>query len=285
MSQAELPCQNLPPSNRELLNGKSKARHGAGQGLARSSALISRHFSRFYPSRAISLVGDATTIDSGPTVGVGARPVEDEIQTQSVSFSVKRIVDVSGVLILGLLFSPVILVVVFLLALQGGPILYGQERVGRGGRKFNCLKFRTMVVDGHRLLEDHLTLNPTALDEWMRFQKLRSDPRVTRLGALLRRTSLDELPQLWNIARGEMSLVGPRPAIPNQLERYGRRIVACLSVRPGLTGLWQVSGRNHTTFRRRVALDVYYVRSRSMLLDIYILWRTVGVVVCGSGAY
>jgi len=192
--------------------------------------------------------------------------------------SLKRAFDIVGALLLAIIFAPLLLAMPVLLWRQKGPILYRQRRVGLNGELFSCMKFRTMVPDAERLLWRLLGANPSLRDEWLATQKLQSDPRVTALGRFLRRTSLDELPQLWNILRGEMSLVGPRPVVPEELSRYGRNASVYLAAKPGLTGLWQVSGRNTTTYRRRVALDVYYVRYGGMLLDLKILYRTAGVI-------
>jgi lipopolysaccharide/colanic/teichoic acid biosynthesis glycosyltransferase len=142
-----------------------------------------------------------------------------------------------------------------------------------------------MVTDADRVLQNLLNSDRQVEEEWLRDHKLRDDPRITRFGRFLRRTSLDELPQLWNVLRGDMSLVGPRPVVPDELRRYGRKVAIFLSARPGITGLWQISGRNNTDYRRRVALDVCYVRSRSVILDVYILVKTLRVVFTTRGAY
>ena len=142
-----------------------------------------------------------------------------------------------------------------------------------------------MVPNADEVLRDLLHNDPQLQLEWMRDQKLRNDPRVTVIGHFLRRTSLDELPQLWNVLKGDMSLVGPRPVVREEWERYGRRLDTYLAAKPGVTGLWQVMGRSDSCYRRRVALDSYYVRKRSLLLDVFILLRTVRVVLCGRGAY
>ena len=141
------------------------------------------------------------------------------------------------------------------------------------------------VAFADQVLHDLLERNPELMAEWVRGHKLRNDPRVTRLGRFLRRTSLDELPQIWNVVCGEMSLVGPRPVIREELLRYGRNVGTYLAAKPGITGLWQVTGRNNTDYRRRVVLDTYYVRNQNLLLDLYILLKTTGVVLGGSGAY
>jgi exopolysaccharide production protein ExoY len=199
----------------------------------------------------------------------------------------KRAVDVLGAVALAVIFSPLILAIVIaaLIRREGGSIIYKHRRVGRDGRTFECLKFRTMVPNADQVLRELLERDPAIKAEWVRDHKLRCDPRVTRLGRFLRRTSLDELPQLWNVMRGEMSLVGPRPVVREELLRYGRNVRAYLSAKPGITGLWQVKGRNDTDYRRRVVLDTYYVRNQNLLLDFYILLQTTRVVLGGSGAY
>jgi Undecaprenyl-phosphate galactose phosphotransferase WbaP len=197
----------------------------------------------------------------------------------------KRILDVVGAIILGLVFAPLILTIIFLMRKGDGSVIYRHRRVGRGGQMFSCLKFRTMVPNADQVLRDLLERDPDLRAEWIRDHKLRNDPRVTRLGRFLRRTSLDELPQILNVLRGEMSLVGPRPVVREELLRYGRNVGTYLAAKPGITGLWQVTGRNDTDYRRRVVLDTYYVRNQNLLLDLYILAKTTGVVLGGSGAY
>jgi exopolysaccharide production protein ExoY len=167
---------------------------------------------------------------------------------------------------------------------DGAPVLYRSRRVGFGGREFYMFKFRTMAVNGDALLSEYLERDPAAAEEWRSIRKLRDDPRVSRLGRFLRKTSLDEIPQLVNIARGEMYFVGPRPLPPAEIAKYGEHFPAFCSVMPGLTGLWQVSGRSDTTYEQRVALDMQYVRSRSMLLDWKILVLTVPAVIFRRGS-
>jgi undecaprenyl-phosphate galactose phosphotransferase len=197
----------------------------------------------------------------------------------------KRAFDV-GLCSLGLvLVAPLMLGIAALLALEGGPILFAHRRIGRGGRPFYCYKFRTMVPNAQEVLEDLLARDPQARAEWERDRKLRADPRVTRLGHWLRRLSFDELPQLFNILRGDMSLVGPRPVVEEELERYGPARIYYEMVRPGLTGLWQISGRNDLDYERRVALDTWYVRNWTLWYDILILFRTLVVVPARAGAY
>ncbi len=197
----------------------------------------------------------------------------------------KRLLDIVGALILALLLSPLLLVVGLALARDRGPIIYSHSRTGRYGRSFGCLKFRTMVPNAEQALRELLHQDPELQREWMRDQKLRNDPRVTTVGRFLRRTSLDELPQLWNVLKGEMSLVGPRPVIREEWQRYGRRLDTYLEAKPGVTGLWQVMGRSDCCYRRRVALDCYYARKRGLVLDLFILLRTVKVVLLGRGAH
>jgi lipopolysaccharide/colanic/teichoic acid biosynthesis glycosyltransferase len=197
----------------------------------------------------------------------------------------KRAFDIVGASLAILFLSPLIVTIIACTYLSGGSPLFRHRRVGRGGVFFDCVKFRTMVTDADCVLQNLLNSDRQVKEEWLRDHKLRDDPRVTQFGRFLRRTSLDELPQLWNVLRGDMSLVGPRPVVPDELRRYGRKVTTLLSARPGITGLWQISGRNNTDYRRRVALDVCYVRSRSVILDVYILVKTLRVVFTTRGAY
>jgi lipopolysaccharide/colanic/teichoic acid biosynthesis glycosyltransferase len=166
-----------------------------------------------------------------------------------------------------------------------GPVLYKDERMGKDGKAFSCLKFRTMVLDAEVILQGLLETDFTKKEEYLTFHKLREDPRITRIGRLLRKTSLDELPQLWNVLRGEMSLVGPRPYKAHESKDVGLLQNEILRVPPGISGLWQVAGRNHTTFEERVLMDAYYVRNWSIWLDLVILARTVASVFSSRGAY
>jgi len=182
--------------------------------------------------------------------------------------------------------APVFLIVAALIKLESrGPALYRQSRVGLGSGQFFVWKFRSMCANADQVLDKYLAANPDLRAEWERDRKLRNDPRITRIGRFLRKTSLDELPQLINVLRGEMSLVGPRPIVDSEIGKYGDSFALYTQVIPGLTGLWQVSGRNLTTYKERVELDNYYVRNWSPWLDIYLLARTVKVVVTGYGAF
>ena len=197
----------------------------------------------------------------------------------------KRAFDLLVGSLLFLFLAPLFLVISVQVARTGGPVFYRHQRIGKGGRPFTCFKFRTMVPDADRVLAEHLAARPDAGREWQEVRKLRDDPRITRIGAWLRRTSLDELPQLINVIRGEMSLVGPRPVIEQELARYGDNIVYYVESTPGLTGLWQISGRNDLDYRRRVHLDCWYVKNWSLWYDLVILLKTPRAVLRGSGAY
>ena len=167
-----------------------------------------------------------------------------------------------------------------------GPVFFAHTRIGKDGKPFPCYKFRSMVVNSQEMLQKYLVKNPAAREEWERDFKLKDDPRVTPIGKFLRSTSLDELPQIFNVLRGEMSLVGPRPVIQEELDKYyGETAKLYCTVKPGITGLWQVSGRSDIRYDERVALDATYIKYRSMWGDIVILWKTIGVVLMKKGAY
>lgn len=198
----------------------------------------------------------------------------------------KRAFDLCGSLLLVLMLAPALLLIAIGVRLSGRNVFFGHERVGRDGQKFRCLKFRSMHPHADMRLGELLQSDPVARAEWHATFKLKDDPRITRFGSWLRRTSLDELPQLFNVIAGDMCLVGPRPIVEDELVRYGQYARFYLSTRPGMTGLWQVSGRSDTSYRRRVALDCAYVRSQSLGLDLKILLKTVPAVAGKqSGAY
>jgi Undecaprenyl-phosphate galactose phosphotransferase WbaP len=200
--------------------------------------------------------------------------------------NITRLLDISLILLAAPYIILAFLVLVILIKVDSpGPVFYRQTRIGRFGRKFPVFKFRTMAQNADEVLRDYLDKYPELKAEWLATHKLKHDPRVTRLGAVLRKLSLDELPQLWNIIIGDMSLVGPRPIVEAEVEKYGRCFELYIQVRPGLTGLWQVSGRNNTTYARRVELDEYYVRNQSLKLYLQILVKTVSVVITRDGAY
>ena len=197
----------------------------------------------------------------------------------------KRAFDVGASQLLIALFGPFLALLALAVRLDGGPALFGHRRIGAAGESFRCWKFRSMVVDAEAVLAHTLATDPAARAEWDKDFKLRNDPRVTRLGNFLRRSSLDELPQLFNVLKGEMSLVGPRPIVVAEVERYGLAMEEYRACKPGITGLWQVSGRNDIDYAERVELDRRYAWTWSLKNDLMILVRTLGVVARRSGAY
>jgi undecaprenyl-phosphate galactose phosphotransferase len=201
-----------------------------------------------------------------------------------VARAAKVVFDVAGSATLLLLLAPAMLIIAALVRRDGGPVFYAQSRLGLGGRSFGCLKFRSMVMNGDDVLRRHLAADPRAAAEWEASAKLRAAPRITAVGRFLRATSLDELPQLINVLRLEMSLVGPRPITEREAPRYGDELAYYTAVRPGLTGLWQVSGRSDTSYARKVLLDSWYVRNWSFWQDIAILAKTIPAVVLRRGA-
>jgi exopolysaccharide production protein ExoY len=223
----------------------------------------------------------------------GERLPRDEVQLKpavtrgAFDAFAKRLVDISGSVLFFALFLWLFLAVAVGVALTTGrPVIYRHLRSGRGGEKFACLKFRSMVVNSDELLQKYLNDSPEARSEWARDFKLKQDPRVTRFGRFLRRSSLDELPQFWNVLKGDMSLVGPRPVTSEELTKYyGGHQGAYFSVKPGITGLWQVNGRSDLSYTQRVELDAEYVRGRSFRGDLKILWKTIFVAASGRGSH
>ncbi len=197
----------------------------------------------------------------------------------------KRALDIVGALVLLVLAAPLMLLLAALIRLDGGPALFAHRRIGAEGRPFPCLKFRTMRVDAEAMLRRHLAANPEARAEWEARFKLKHDPRITRLGRFLRESSLDELPQLLNVVTGQMSLVGPRPIIRDEIVRYGEHFHLYALCRPGLTGLWQISGRSDVGYGERVEFDRRYVSEWSLLNDLRIILYTPLCLVARSGAY
>lgn len=220
--------------------------------------------------------------DAGVVVAVAqwefARPL---------NLALKRVFDLIVASVAVLSLSPVVALIALAIRMDSpGPVFFRQQRMGRNRRLFDCMKFRTMHVDGEQRLHAHLNGHAVSRDEWERFRKLKSsDPRITRVGRILRRFSIDELPQLINVFRNEMSLVGPRPYMPEEAERMGDVCEIVVKALPGITGLWQVSGRNQLTFEQRLDLDQCYVQNWSLPLDVKILFRTLAVVLHGRGAY
>jgi lipopolysaccharide/colanic/teichoic acid biosynthesis glycosyltransferase len=219
--------------------------------------------------------------------------VSKSLREQHVSLSTnseqrlyRRISDVTLAILALTLLWPLLLLIAWLVFLDSpGAILFRQPRLGFGGSRFTLLKFRTMRPTAEAQLNEVLAGDALQRQDWAQFQKLKDDPRLTRCGRWLRRWSLDELPQIFNVLVGDMSLVGPRPILPEQRKAYGAAFGAYIQLRPGITGLWQVSGRNCATFAERIRLDQVYLSRRSLRMDLHILLRTVGVVVSGVGAY
>lgn len=227
---------------------------------------------------SIQPLGQHFNFDDSSKVG----PVGPNPSTRS---TLKRIVDITLAATALVFLSPIMLTVALIIKLHdGGNAIFVQRRIGVNGKQFNCYKFRSMVVDAQERLEHLLATDPAAKAEWEATQKLENDPRITALGRFLRKSSLDELPQLVNILKGEMSVVGPRPIVSNEIVKYGQYFDYYRDVRPGLTGLWQISGRSDTTYDERVALDVEYVKEWSFMNDIKIIALTVPAIVLSKGA-
>ena len=202
------------------------------------------------------------------------------------NLALKRFLDLLMVIIGGLVISPILLLIALIVKISSsGPVLYGHQRVGLNGKPFKAYKFRSMVMDAEKKLESVLDSDPELRKEWEATHKLKKDPRITLIGKFLRRTSFDEFPQLLNILKGEMSLIGPRPVTEPELVKYGENARRVLTVTPGLTGLWQVSGRSDTDYGERVSYDLYYIQSWSVWLDLWILYRTPAAIFKGKGAY
>ncbi|CAK1794223.1 undecaprenyl-phosphate galactose phosphotransferase WbaP [Vibrio crassostreae] len=210
--------------------------------------------------------------------------IRNNLARKSSKF-IKRAFDIVTSSLLLLLLSPFFAFICFRVTRDGGSATYGHERVGLNGELFKCLKFRSMIMNSKEVLEHLLATDSLAKTEWDKEFKLKNDPRVTEIGAFLRKTSLDELPQLWNVLKGEMSLVGPRPVIDEELERYKEDVVYYFMTKPGMSGLWQVSGRSNTDYDTRVYLDAWYVKNWSLWTDLVILFKTIGVVLKRDGAY
>lgn len=198
----------------------------------------------------------------------------------------KTIFDFALTLVGTVAISPILIFIAIWIYIDSpGPVIFKHTRIGKNGKKFLCYKFRSMCIDAKEKLAELLENDPVAKAEWKRDFKLKNDPRITKSGAFLRRTSLDELPQIFNVLKGEMSLVGPRPVIEEELERYGEYVNDYLMVKPGITGMWQINGRNDTSYAERVCMDSWYVRNWSIWIDNLILWRTLKSVIRCKGAY
>jgi Undecaprenyl-phosphate galactose phosphotransferase WbaP len=223
-----------------------------------------------------------TVMEYGELVGFEKRHNLLDRRSQIIKRAIDLLVSLTGLVIL----MPVFLVIAMIIWLDSpGRIFYRQTRIGKNNRVFSMVKFRTMQINADRFLRKYLDQNPSQMKEWEQFQKLKFDPRITRFGRFLRRFSIDEFPQLWNVLKGDMSLVGPRPILGDQQDRYGKPYSLYKKVHPGITGLWQISGRASTSFSRRVELDRQYVMNWSVWLDILILVKTFRVVITQNGAF
>lgn len=212
--------------------------------------------------------------------------VESAARDKAAAEWLGRVLDLAIAMIAVVALAPLIVLAALAVMIENkGPILFAHQRIGREGRTFFVLKFRTMAVDGERILKEHFAANPQAAIEWESDRKLRRDPRVSSLGRYLRASSIDELPQLINVLRGDMSIVGPRPIVLEEVPRYGDYFAAYCSVRPGITGVWQVSGRNNISYQRRVEMDALYARRKSILLDIKLMAATVPAVLARRGSF
>lgn len=210
----------------------------------------------------------------------------------SINFEIKRIPYKRGFDIIFSFFTliaifPLLAIIIILIKTSSkGKIIYSHERIGRGGKPFKCYKFRTMYFDADHRLKELLAKDSSLQEEWLKHFKLKKDPRITSIGAFLRKTSLDELPQFWNVLKGDLSVVGPRPVVKEEIDRYlGANAAKILSIRPGLTGLWQVSGRSNTTYEQRIALDKEYIEKQSLWLDIKLIVKTIPAILFSRGAY
>ena len=219
---------------------------------------------------------------------VAKRPVNKQISRRQSQDLTKRLFDIVFSLFVLVVFAPLYLVLALIIAgTSSGSVFYIQERVGQNYQRFGCIKFRTMIPDADRLLQEMMAESAELRQEFSENFKLKSDPRITKIGKFLRSTNLDEFPQFLNVLKGEMSIVGPRPLVPEEIERYGKQIDRVLTIRPGITGLWQVSGRNDIPYEQRIRIDVSYVKRRNFWLDLRIVFKTVLLTIMpkNNGAY
>ena len=241
------------------------------------------------PALGASRPEAAQTTQVAPTESAPPPPtrVSHRVGLSATGFALKRVFDLWSVLVILALFGWLMVIIAVMVRMSGGKkVIYGHTRVGRNGVPFKCLKFRSMVSNSDEVLRNLLETDADARAQWERDFKLKNDPRITKIGRFIRKTSLDELPQLWNVAKGEMSIVGPRPVVQAEFEQYyGDAKEHYLSVPPGLTGLWQVSGRNDLDYATRVELDKQYVENSNVFRDFMIVMRTVKVMVIKRGAY
>lgn len=242
-------------------------------------------FTDFLITKEFKLINSSGNADSQIKKSASNQQPVPKHRSSNLNELIIRTFDVVIALLAMIFLLPLMAVVALAVSAQdGGPAVFAQRRVGLRGQSFFCLKFRSMHVDAAKLLGPYLEANPDAMQEWRETQKLRHDPRITPLGHFLRQSSLDELPQLWNVLRGQMSLVGPRPIVDAEIPRYGRSFRYYCAALPGVTGLWQVSGRSDTSYRRRVAMDRLFARKRTPKLYLAILFMTVPAVLMAKGS-
>jgi undecaprenyl-phosphate galactose phosphotransferase len=265
---------NLPERKETPMQTASYGNHFQAHGFAGHGSAHGTPAGRYNWSRLHAAAVDRSLVERAGMVDVA--PAK-QMSKRAFDFVV-------GALLVATL-SPLLTLIAFLAARDGGPVFFGHRRIGADGRSFICWKFRTMVMNADRVLEQLLETDPEARAEWESSCKLKHDPRITPIGKFLRTTSLDELPQLFNVLKGEMSLVGPRPIVTDEVWRYGAAFHDYTRCRPGITGIWQVSGRNDVDYGGRVRLDRQYARAWSLGTDIKLLWKTIFVVIRRRGAY
>ncbi|SJM32219.1 Undecaprenyl-phosphate galactose phosphotransferase [Mesorhizobium delmotii] len=272
------PCEDLAIDDWTILVG---ARPAATLPLRRESGAAATSNTPDLSSPQLNASHDNSTVSLEPDMQTAS--IEEDARgdrRQPLGGWAKRLLDLMVASTALILASPILVLIPLLIkATTGGPVLFVHRRIGFNGKAFDCYKFRTMVPNAEEVLERHLSCNPQAAQEWAANQKLKCDPRILFLGNMLRKSSLDELPQLFNILRGDMSCVGPRPVVADELQRYGAASHEYLKTRPGLTGLWQINGRNMTEYSHRVLLDMQYVRTWSLRRDLSILMRTIPAIM------
>lgn len=282
-TDATLNLQSLPASNCQIIIAlEYNEQHECDQYLRLTSKYGFNYVSVIPSLRGVPLYGTELSYFFSEEIMI--LKVGNNLRRLS-SKILKRLFDIIGASVLLVLTCPLFLFFGYKITRDGGKAFYSHERIGRNGKKFNCYKLRSMINNSKEILAELLEHDPSAREEWEKDHKLKNDPRITPIGHFIRNTSLDELPQLWNVIRGEMSLVGPRPIVDAELEKYGDDVVYYLMVRPGMTGLWQVSGRNDVDYERRVFFDSWYVKNWSLWNDMVILIKTIDVVFKRSGAY
>ena len=210
----------------------------------------------------------------------------DSMRRQQRNDFIKMVFDVTLTALGAVAISPLLVYIAYRIKKDStGQVIFSGERIGKNGKLFKCYKFRSMYVNGDEILEDYFAKNPDKRTEWEIYHKLVEDPRVTPIGKFIRKTSIDELPQIFNVLKGEMSLIGPRPYLPREQDEMGEHYTEIIKVKPGISGYWQVYGRSGVTFENRLMMDSWYVKNRNFKMDLILLWKTIGVVLNKKGAY